>query len=52
MEYRVNQNELKLKKVNDDELRKRREQLERIFDETVGQIDQDKARIQQLHDKK
>ena len=45
MEYRVNQNELKLKKVNDDDLRKKREQLEKIFEDTIGQIDSEKIKV-------
>ena len=52
MEYRVNQNELKLKKVNDEELRKKREALEKVFEDTLGQIDSEKIKVQQLQDKK
>jgi hypothetical protein len=46
MEYRVNQNELKLKKVNDDELRKKREYLEKVFEDTISQMDSERIRMQ------
>jgi hypothetical protein len=46
MEYKANQNDLKIKKINDDELRKKREVLEKELESKIHEVEFERNKIQ------